>query len=90
MERRTDLDAPRQRYLIEETLHLDWLLLTKRPHDHRKLLPSSWLREPRPNVWLMTTIELQQYDSRIEEILKVPAVVHGLSIEPMLRPINAR
>ncbi len=86
MERREDLNEPRQRLfrLIEETPNLDWLLLTKRPQEYSKLLPKTWLKDPRPNVWLMTTVEHQDYTWRIDEILKVPAVVHGLSLEPLL------
>ena len=70
--------------LIEETPNLDWLLLTKRPQEYRKSLPKAWLKDPRSNVWLMTTVEHQDYAWRIDEILKVPAVVHGLSLEPLL------
>jgi protein gp37 len=86
MERRADLNEPRQRLfrLIEETPNLDWLLLTKRPQEYSKFLPKTWLKEPRPNVWLMTTVEHQDYAWRVDEILKVPAVVHGLSLEPLL------
>jgi protein gp37 len=90
MERRPDLDAPRKRLfkLIEDTPYLDWLLLTKRPQEYSKLLPNEWLVNPRPNVWLMTTCESQDYIWRIYELLKVPAVVHGVSLEPMLSPIK--
>jgi len=90
MERRADLNEPRQRLfgLIEETPNLDWLLLTKRPQEYSKLLPKAWLKEPRPNVWLMTTVEQQDYVWRIQEILKVPAIVHGLSMEPLLGPVQ--
>jgi protein gp37 len=90
MERRADLTEPRQRLfrLIEETPSLDWLLLTKRPQEYSKLLPKAWLGDPRPNVWLMTTVEHQNYAWRIQEILKVPAVVHGLSLEPLLGPVT--
>src|SRR5262249_55490232 len=90
MERRPDLDQPRKRLfkLIEDTPHLDWLLLTKRPQEYSKLLPKEWLAKPRPNVWLMTTCESQEYIWRIETLLKAPAVVHGVSMEPLLGPIT--
>ena len=90
MEARCDLDAPRQRLfrLIEETPHLDWLLLTKRPQEFVKLLPKSWLANPRPNVWLMTTVESAKYLWRIDALLEAPAVVHGVSMEPLLGPIK--
>ncbi len=42
MEDRRDLDADRERVyrLIERTLWLNWLLLTKRPQNYRRLLPA--------------------------------------------------
>ena len=90
MERRPDLDAPRQQLyqLIEETPNLDWLLLTKRPQEFAKLLPKQWRANPRPNVWLMTTVESAEYLWRIEALLETPAVVHGVSMEPLLGPIR--
>ena len=91
MEDRRDLDAPRQRLyqLIEQTPFLDWLLVTKRPENLSKFLPQSWRSSPKPNVWLMTTCENQECaDKRIPELMKVPAVVYGISVEPMLGPIT--
>lgn len=45
----------------------------------------------RPNVWLMTSVENQEYaDARIPELLKCGdlAPVCGLSIEPQLGPVD--
>lgn len=90
MERRADLNEHRQRLfkLVEETPHLIWMLLTKRPQEFRHFLPRTWIWEPRPNVWLLTTVESQDFMWRCEEIVKVPAVVHGLSMEPLLGPVT--
>jgi protein gp37 len=75
--------------LIEQTPFLDWLLVTKRPDNYSQFLPQSWLSNPKPNVWLMTTCENQECtDKRIPELMKVPAVVYGISVEPMLGPIT--
>lgn len=77
--------------IIEETPNLDWLLLTKRPANYLRFLPVSWIRSPRPNVWLGTTVEDQQRaDERIPELLFTPAAVRFLSCEPLLGPINLR
>lgn len=38
----------------------------------------------RPNVWLGTTVETQEYIGRAEELAKVPAKCRFLSIEPQL------
>jgi len=90
MERRPDLNAARKRLYrtIEETSNLNWLILTKRPQQFSKLLPEAWLQSPRPNVWLMTTVETGDYLWRVEALMETPAVVHGLSLEPLLGPIT--
>ena len=75
--------------MIEQTPYLDWLLLTKRPMNIKRMLPSEWLRNPRPNVWLGASVELQKWaELRIDALLEVPAVVHFLSAEPLLGPLN--
>lgn len=44
---------------------------------------------PPPNIWLLTSVENQEMaDERIPHLLKIPAVVHGLSCEPLLGPIE--
>lgn len=90
MEDRKDLDIWRNKlyHLIEHTPHLDWLLLTKRPQNFRRFLPQRWHTHPRPNVWGMTTVESQKYTWRIVDLLQAPFLVRGLSIEPLLGPID--
>ena len=74
--------------MIRETPSLDWLLLTKRPENIRKMLPSDW-GDGYPNVWLGTTAEDQQWYNRRWSILrKIPAAVHFISYEPALGPLN--
>lgn len=73
--------------LIDRTPHLDWLLLTKRPAVARKVMPA----EPRPNVWLGTTVEDQKMaEARIPHLLATPAAVRFLSMEPLLGPVDLR
>lgn len=90
MEGRRDLGSDRERLyrLIEDTPYLDWMLLTKRPRNYRRLLPANWLDEPRENIWLMTSVESQDYLWRIEELVHTPAVIHGVSFEPLLGPVT--
>ena len=85
-----DIYSERKRLydLIEATPGLDWLLLTKRPQNFRRFLPAAWLENPRLNVWLMTTVESDDYLWRIDELVKVPAAVRGISYEPALGPLN--
>ncbi|MDP9314174.1 MAG: phage Gp37/Gp68 family protein [Chloroflexota bacterium] len=73
--------------LIAETPMLDWLLLTKRPQNMLRFAP--WGAEWPPNVWAMTSVENQeQGEKRIPILLEVPAIVRGLSIEPLIGPVD--
>ena len=87
-EPRPDLDVHRHRLwaLIGATPHLDWLLLTKRPGVMAK-----WASEHGwpDNAWAGTTVENQATaDRRIPRLLKVPARVRFLSMEPLLGPVQ--
>ena len=73
--------------LIDETPNLDWLLLTKRPHLIRRLIP--WQGEWPQNVWLGTTIESQIWlEKRVPYLLENNAPVRFLSCEPLLGELN--
>jgi protein gp37 len=90
--------------LIHDTPHLDWLLLTKRPENFLRRLreawhemdgPAGWLLmwldgiEAPHNVWLGVSVENQAMaDKRIPELLKIPAKMHFLSVEPMLGAVD--
>jgi protein gp37 len=91
-ENRPDLVTHRMRLLklIEATPNLDWQLLTKRPHQIKKLLPRGY--EFPANVWLGTTVEDQiAANKRPKHILEfsTPAVLF-LSCEPLLGPVDIR
>lgn len=92
-EARPELDAPRARLfdLIEDTPHLRWQLLTKRPENVLSLVPARWIYELPRNVWVGTTVEDQQRaDERIPELIRIPADVRFLSCEPLLGPVDLR
>lgn len=64
---------------------LDWLLLTKRPENVLRMAPADIL----PLVWVGTTVEDQaRADQRIPELLRIPARVRFLSMEPLLGPVD--
>lgn len=50
----------------------------------------NWVQGNYPkNVWVIGSAENQEMaDKRIPELLRIPAVVHGLSCEPLLGPID--
>lgn len=90
--------------VIYQTPHLDWLLLTKRPQNIKGMIEAALDTkndsEPHildlepfeklyPNVWLGTSVEDQKRaDERIPELLKVPAALRFLSMEPLLGPVD--
>lgn len=96
-ENRPELDKPRHRlfHLINQTKNLDWLLLTKRPENIAKCCGGkdgnayrSWTESPPPNIWLGVSVENQAAaDERIPILLKTPATVRFLSVEPLLSEV---
>lgn len=87
--------------LIARTPSLDWLLLTKRPENIRRLWPEVEFPDGQrcfrpgvdwwPNVWLGTTVEDQRRaNERIPELVQVPAAVRFLSCEPLLERLDLR
>lgn len=91
--------------LIDATPCLDWLLLTKRPENITRMLPSAWTSDGKPgplgptelvgtvphNVWLGTSVENQAAgDERIPHLLRTPAAVRFLSCEPLLSAVDLR
>lgn len=74
--------------LIEETPHLDWLLLTKRIQNFGKLAP--WNRAP-ANVWLGITCGNQpEFDRDWPKLRAIAASVRFISYEPALGPLRMR
>lgn len=76
--------------LIDDTPHLTWQLLTKRPEQVIRLSPDRWLREWPAHVWLGTTVEDQERANlRIPRLLAIRGVtVRFLSCEPLLGWVN--
>ncbi|WP_135553301.1 phage Gp37/Gp68 family protein [Paenibacillus cymbidii] len=74
--------------LVRDTPNIDWLLLTKRPQNILRMLPEDW-GDGYPNVWLGATMEDQkQADLRMGWLMRVPAVIHFVSAEPLLGEID--
>jgi protein gp37 len=74
--------------LIQECRRLDWLVLTKRPQNVAKMLPSDWGDGYR-NVWLGITAEDQiRFDQRWPLLQKIPAVIKFISYEPAIGPLR--
>ncbi len=72
--------------VIRRTTNLHWMILTKRIGNATKMLPPDW---PMPHVGLMSTLENQEvWDRDFPKLMATPAAWHGLSVEPMLGPID--
>jgi protein gp37 len=88
--------------IIWRTPNLDWLLVTKRIGNFQKRLieaarfkgayaiASEWFNDNAPsNVWLgITVVNQEEADRDIPKLLRIPARVRFLSVEPMLGPID--
>lgn len=73
-------------WLIRQTPHLRWQLLTKRPENIPAMMPhGEW-----PNVWLGTTVESQAYTWRMDALKEAPQTVpvRFISVEPQLGPLD--
>jgi protein gp37 len=79
--------------LIHITPQLDWLLLTKRPQNVMRMVVDdrAMFGEWPNNVWLGTSVENQAAaDLRIPHLVRIPAKVRFLSMEPLLGPVDLR
>lgn len=81
---------------IEEKRHT-FQILTKRTKRMMELIPfiyqeifgnNSYIESPPSNIWLGTSTERQQeLDERLPLLMQTPAIIHFLSVEPMLSQI---
>jgi protein gp37 len=73
--------------VIRSTPALTYQILTKRPELIGDRLPPDW-GNGYPNVWLGVSIENPRFCWRRDELVKIPAVVHFISAEPLLADIS--
>ena len=73
--------------LIESTPSLIWLLLSKRPHLAKRMVP--WGDDWPANVWIGTTAENQKWaDKRLPWLVDLPTRNRFVSCEPLLGQIR--
>ena len=92
-EKRDDLIESRNRLwaLIEETPHLDWLLLTKRPQSVWTMVPPRWIDAPQFNAWFGVTAENDEFArKRLSHLRNLPNAMPWVSYEPALGPVDWR
>jgi protein gp37 len=89
-EEHRDLDDVRGRLLaaLAESDALDVQLLTKRPENILRMVPPAWLKSWPEHIWIGTSVgDQKSAETRIPHLLKVPARVRFLSVEPLLGPV---
>lgn len=76
--------------LIEDTPHLDWLLLTKRIGIAADMVPPRWQAEGwPPNVWAGASFVNQpEVDRDMSKLLALRARIRFGSFEPLLGPVD--
>ena len=74
--------------LIKETPNLNWMLLTKRAPNIKRMLPKDW-EDGYANVALGVSVGNKKHGlPRIEHLRKIPAKIRFLSIEPLLEDLG--
>lgn len=77
--------------IMRRTPQHTYQVLTKRPEQMARDIFRiyAWAHcEPLPNVWLGVSVESPDYLWRIDELMKCPAAVRFVSLEPLLGPID--
>lgn len=78
--------------LVRESNKLQWLIVTKRMPNVAKMLPADWSDRYRHVVLIITVANQAEADRDVPRLLKFkslhPWLKVGLSIEPMLGPVD--
>ena len=87
-ERHPDIEEMREVLwdVVRDTPHLDWQILTKRPHRIAENLPIDWANGY-DNVWLGTSVENGNFAWRADFLREIPAAIRFVSCEPALGPM---
>src|ERR1700685_463664 len=73
--------------IIEDTPHIVWLILTKRPELIESRLPPNW-GDGYANVWLGVSTGSRQTLNKMDTLRRIPAAVRWVSAEPLLEDIS--
>lgn len=74
--------------VLRRTTNLDFILVTKRIGNALKMLPEDW-GPGYTNTWLLATmVNQEEVDRDMPKLAKVPAIVRGLSVEPIMGSVD--
>jgi protein gp37 len=83
----------RMEKVITACPHHTFMMLTKRVTAMGKVIPEYFNKNGRiiPNLWIGVTAEnADQWQYRVEQLLKIPAACRFVSVEPMLSGVDLR
>lgn len=72
--------------VIRATPRHTYQVLTKRPERILSHIPNHW---PLKNVWLGVSVENPRFYGRIAQLIRIPASIRFLSLEPLLAPMSS-
>jgi protein gp37 len=72
--------------IIENPRHT-FLFLTKRPGRMAQIFQYHNPLNPIPNLWLGVTVEGEDNEWRIDQLIRIPAAKRFISVEPMLESV---
>lgn len=90
-EDRADLSPARAALfvMVAACENLIFQILTKRPENVRRMVPAVWLVKWPTNAWIGTSVgNSESADERLPELLKIPAPLRFLSMEPLLDEVS--
>jgi protein gp37 len=67
--------------------HHIYQILTKRPENMKKIVDELSLA-PAQHIWLGTSVESEQYSSRVDVLRSIPAGIRFVSFEPLLAAVG--
>ena len=73
--------------IIHRADHHTYMILTKRPHELKMILPDNW-GDGWPQVWLGVTVENDDAMWRLVTLEEIPAVVRFVRAEPLLGQVD--
>ncbi|UJQ94156.1 DUF5131 family protein [Mariluticola halotolerans] len=73
--------------VMKETPHHNYQILTKRPDRMADIIGRNF-PTPLANVWLGTSVEDENVNSRIDDLRTVPAAIRFISFEPLIGSVG--
>lgn len=73
---------------IDRCTLMDWILLTKRGQNIRRMAPAGWLENWPEHVWPAVSVCDGASTNQLDNLIDVPAKTRCVSIEPLLEEVD--